>query len=282
MVVEELAVSAIAGAAGGAAGKFVETAWSTGEKWIHSFFQDHTLKAQNQAKRNSIDFLDKLAQNLKTIENEGKVTKQQIETAMDHPEFSVILQKAIISAAQTDNTDKHLLLARLVSERLKTPSESRLALASKIACDAISNATPNQLKLLGLIVTLGYLRPNNPPANEMNEEQRFLWSQTWWRQRLMPYKGLTFDDLDLFHLESLSCIMWVPILGKDLNRVLRLFDDKYSFDIEKFKKTDIGIELEEYWHKKGLQSVTPTSVGQLIGADVSDMLTNTRTEFTGW
>jgi hypothetical protein len=59
----------------------------------------------------------------------------------------------MISASQTDREEKHQLLSRPVAERIKAHPESLIALASKMACDAISYATANQLKILGLSST---------------------------------------------------------------------------------------------------------------------------------
>ena len=40
---------AIGAAIGGASGKFVEKAWTRGEKWISSYFKDNAPKAEKTA-----------------------------------------------------------------------------------------------------------------------------------------------------------------------------------------------------------------------------------------
>ena len=107
---------ALGAAVGGAAGKFVEKAWDSGEKWITSYFADHRPKAIAQAQANSAEFLGDLAQRIKTLEDRGEVSKQDIDTAQEHPDFSVALQKALLTAAQTDDKQKHQLLARTLAE----------------------------------------------------------------------------------------------------------------------------------------------------------------------
>ena len=42
---DPLSLVALGAAVGGAAGKFVEKAWDSGEKWITSYFADHRPKA---------------------------------------------------------------------------------------------------------------------------------------------------------------------------------------------------------------------------------------------
>ena len=46
---DPLSIIAIGAAVGGGAGKFVEKAWDSGEKWILTFFKDHGEVAQQKA-----------------------------------------------------------------------------------------------------------------------------------------------------------------------------------------------------------------------------------------
>jgi hypothetical protein len=43
---EPLSIIAIGAAIGGAAGKFVEKAWDSGEKWIQTYFKNHNKASQ--------------------------------------------------------------------------------------------------------------------------------------------------------------------------------------------------------------------------------------------
>jgi hypothetical protein len=62
---DPLSIIAIGAAVGGAAGKFVEKAWDSGEKWIQTFFKDHKEVAQQKATENTMDFLNELALKVK-------------------------------------------------------------------------------------------------------------------------------------------------------------------------------------------------------------------------
>ena len=46
---EPLSLIALGAAIGGGAGKFVEKAWDSGEKWIVSYFANHQEKAREKA-----------------------------------------------------------------------------------------------------------------------------------------------------------------------------------------------------------------------------------------
>jgi hypothetical protein len=63
---------------------------------------------------NSAHFLVELGQCLKVLEDSQRISKETIETAQDNPQFSVILQRAILGASQTSDAGRHRILAELV------------------------------------------------------------------------------------------------------------------------------------------------------------------------
>jgi hypothetical protein len=276
---EPLSIIAIGAAVGGAAGKFVEKAWDSGEKWIQSYFKDHKEVAQKKATENTMEFLNELAQRVKQLEDSGQIPKDKIETAQDHPDFSAMLQKALLTSAQTENKDKHVILARLVSERLKSKPESILALGSKMACEAISYATVNQLMILGLAVNFYGIRPNPFPPLGVNESNFQDWLDNWLIARLIPYQGITVRQIDITHLESLSCLKINTFIERGLNDMFK--KDNLSYDFEKMKNVQLKDTMKKIW-QDSLQKIDLTTVGQIIGVSVSDLLTNTNTSFEGW
>lgn len=276
---EPLSIIAIGAAVGGAAGKFVEKAWDSGEKWIQSYFKDHKEVAQQKATDNTMDFLNELAQKVKQLEDSKQIPKDKIESAQDHPDFSAMLQKALLTSAQTDSKDKHIILARLVSERLKSEPESILALGSKMACDAISYATVNQLLILGLAVNFYGIRPNPFPPIGVNETNFQEYMNTWLTQRLKPYEKIEFKQIDITHLESLSCLKVNTFIGRGLNDMFK--KENLVYDFEKMVDIQLREKMKKIWND-GLQKIDLTTVGQIIGVSVSDLLTNTNTTFDGW
>lgn len=276
---EPLSIIAIGAAVGGAAGKFVEKAWDSGEKWIQSYFKDHKEVAQQKATDNTMDFLNELAQKVKQLEDSKQIPKDKIESAQDHPDFSAMLQKALLTSAQTDSKDKHIILARLVSERLKSEPESILALGSKMACDAISYATVNQLLILGLAVNFYGIRPNPFPPIGVNETNFQEYMNTRLTQRLKPYEKIEFKQIDITHLESLSCLKVNTFIGRGLNDMFK--KENLVYDFEKMVDIQLREKMKKIWND-GLQKIDLTTVGQIIGVSVSDLLTNTNTTFDGW
>lgn len=276
---DPLSIIAIGAAVGGAAGKFVEKAWDSGEKWIQTFFKDHKEVAQKIATENTIDFLNELALKVKQLEESRQISKEKIDSAQDHPDFSALLQKALLTSAQTDNKDKHIILARLVSERLKSEPESILALSSKIACDAISYATVNQLMVLGLAVNFYGIRPNPYPPMGIIETNFQGWLDSWLIVRLKPYQNITFRQIDITHLESLSCLKVNTFISRGLNDMFK--KDNFSYDFEKMRDIPLRDSMKKIWNE-GLEKIDFTTVGQIIGVSVSDLLTNTNTTFDGW
>lgn len=276
---EPLSIIAISAAVGGAAGKFVDKAWESGEKWIQTFFKDHKEVAQQKATENTMEFLNELAQKVKQLEESKQIPKESIISAQDHPDFSALLQKALLTSAQTDNKDKHIILARLVSERLKSEPESILSLGSKMACNAISYATIDQLMILGLAVNFYGIRSKPFPPAGIKKNDFQAWLDNWLTARLKPYQDIKFRVIDITHLESLSCLKVNAFMGHDLNNMYS--KDNFKFDFEQLKDLDLRESMKKMWND-GLQKIDLTTVGQIIGVSVSDLLTNTNTTFDGW
>ena len=276
---EPLSIIVISAAAGATAGKFVEKAWDSGDKWIQTFFKDHKQIAQQKATENTMDFLNELAQKVKQLEDSKQVSEDRINTAQDHPDFSALLQKALLTSAQTDNKDKHIILARLVSERLKSNPESILALGSKMACDVISYATVDQLMILGFAVNFYGIRPNPFPPSGIQENDFQMWLDKWLTARLKPYQNIKLRAIDITHLESLSCLKVNTFIGRNLNEMFS--KDVFKFDFEQLRDSDLRESMKKTW-EEGLQKIDLTTVGQIIGVSVSDLLTNTNTTFNGW
>ena len=276
---EPLSIIAISAAVGGAAGRFVEKAWDSGEKWILSYFKDHAEVAQNKATENTLDFLNDLAQKVKQLEESKQISNDKIQTAQDHPDFSALLQKALITSAQTDSKDKHKILARLVSERLKSEPESILSLGSKMACDVISFITVNQMFILGFAANLYGIRPNFKQIVGADQFVIQDMLDNWIISRLNPYRGIKLRQIDATHLESLSCLKVNPFLGRDLNNLYKINDTYYDFD--KMKDVNLRDLVKKLWNE-GLQKIDLTSTGQIIGVSVSDLLSNSNTTFDGW
>jgi hypothetical protein len=276
---EPMTIIALSAAVGGAAGKFVEKAWDSGEKWIQTYFKDHKEVVQKKATENSMEFLNELAQKVKQLEESKQLSKEKIESAQDHPDFSALLQKALLTSAQTESKDKHIILARLVSERLKSEPESILALASKMACDAISYATVNQLMTLGLAVSFYGIRPNPYPPEGINETNFQDWFDNWLIAFLKPYQNIKFRQIDIIHLESLSCLKVNSLIVHNLTDMFK--KDNFSYDFEKMSDHLLRDSMKKIWIE-GLQKIELTTVGQIIGVSVTDLLTKSNTTFDGW
>lgn len=270
---EPLSLIALGAAIGGGAGKFVEKAWDSGEKWIVSYFADHQVKAREKAGENSANFLMKLGERVSELERNNLISSEDLIAAQEHPDFSVVLQKAMLSAAQTENTSKHDLLARLVTERIQASPESLLSMASKMACDAISYTTPNQLAILGLLVNLIYIKP----VNILHESQHL----SWLNIRFLPFYNVNPTLVDYSHLESLSCLKHESFITRNISTVLthKLGND---FNFENFSSTQLGDKIITAWESNGLKSCQLTTVGQILGIMVSDQFIGGKTTMSNW
>lgn len=266
---DPLSLIALGAAVGGAAGKFVEKAWDSGEKWISNYFKNHRDRARSAAEENSAQFLQKLGIRLERLEKTGQVSSVEIEVSLDHPEFSVVLQKALLSAAQTENVQKHELLSTLVASHLQAKPESLLALVTKIACDVVGDITPNQLKLLGLIITIRHMNPGSALTP--------IAASAWMEMTLRPYQLCSISTLDVIHLQALACVQQSPF-ATDL---WSIFLQKNPQGVDpSFRETAVFAHLASLWPK--LQTMQLSSVGQILGVQVVGIETGIEVPLQEW
>ena len=251
----------------------VNLAWDSGKRWLAARFADHQEKARKKGIENALKFLRELGERVDELEKTNQVSEQSLSTALEHPDFSVFFQKALLSAAQTDNRDKHLLLSGLVEERLQASPEALRSLASKMACDVIAYITPNQLQILGLAATVMHIGP----LEELDRTEVMQWLQ----KKLPPFMDVNLGSLNYTHLESLSCVSSVALVPGSLPKVLRIkFGD--GFDASEFLSTQLGQDLRRLWEEEDLQRYTLTTVGKLLGVMVSDLQFGDRTDLSSW
>jgi len=280
VAMEPLTIVAISAAVGGTAGKLIEKAWDSGEKWLTSYFRDHHPKAQEKAKQNSLDFLNDLAQRVNQLEADAKGNaklKQKIDSAIEDPDFSALLKDAVIASSRTDNEDKHKILARIVSERLRFPTENLVSLTSTLACDAVKHLTPKQMRFLGITTFVYFIRPIPfPPAIPL--QQFGSWYENWLKSNLPFYLPMEpLGLIDFLHLESVSCIKYEPIVGRDLKQLLSPpAETGYDWSFDGFIQNYPGRGLHELW-ESAMQHTLVTTTGRLIGIYVHDEVTGTTT-----
>jgi len=276
---DPLSTIAIAAALGGVAGKFTEKAWDRGEKWLSSYFKNHGEAVSARAKNNMTSFILELGRKLKYMEESNIVSKDIIDKNQDHPHFSATLKNALIAAAHTDVKDKHKILSEIIAERLTQPPESTYSLASKLACDAVLNATQTQIHLLGLLVALHEIRPMVPiPKKRLYHH--------WLDSLFENFMDIDFKEIDALHLQAISCVIYNSASGRGLAALLMSKNisaktkNKY-YNANEYLKSDIGTALKFMWDF-GLAGVTLTSIGSIIGGIHYCMISNVESISPFW
>ncbi|WP_336030965.1 LPO_1073/Vpar_1526 family protein [Acinetobacter pittii] len=265
---DPISLIALGAAVGGAAGKFTEKAYDSLSVWVGEYFNTHQPKAKEKAQQNGLDFLVELSQRVQILEQSGRIPREQIETAQENPSFSDALHKSLMVAAQTDNKDKHILLANTLSERLAAEPESLLALTSKMSLEVISNITPNQLNILGFAVEILFIQPSSSP----NEDEYIAWI----KERYKHYIDLKISNLDLVHLEALSCLKLNHFMSRDIYQILTMKNGGRGFKKEFLEQDELGKKIKELWNNN-IEKLDITSVGQLLGVHVANLRTGTLT-----
>lgn len=267
--------SVLSGAVGGGAGKFVEKAVDVGSKWLDNYMENHQPKARENAALNVGEFmkvLDEFASNLGASDG---ATRKLMDEALDKPDFSVLMKQAVLGAAVTDDPSKHDILARLVASRLTTTAESQYALAARLAVEAVPVLAPNQLKILAFFAICFNMRP--PQRLAAGRPESFA---EWLLPRLEPFRGLDVQAIDVDHLAATSCVQVSLLDRPGLMSVIQI-PIGYWQDQFKLESSDVFCHLANLWNDH-LFSIIPTSVGTLIGMQVSNSLLNRSTDFSRW
>lgn len=269
---DQLSMIAIGAAVGGTAGKLAEKAWDSGERWLRERFGSHAREVQEQARTNVAQFVEHLAKRVKVLEDDRAIDAAPLSETEHHPQFSSLLQRAILNAAQTDDEKKHDMLARLVAARLVAAAETTLALASRLAADAIARSTRRQLTLMALCCFLQDIRPRDPmPVPEY---------RTWLEVFLKHFVDFEFKEVDARHLVAIACASYDPGSDRDLNILLGMKGGPHCVGAS-FEDL-IGVQLLQVHWTEGLAGVFLTSVGSIVGGLAFDQVTGAKSGMPRW
>ena len=104
------------------------------------------------------------------------------------------------------------------------------------------------------------------PKEIKTQEEFDLYILGWMENMVNKLIDVKFTNLDLDHLEAVSCLTIMRIGSTDLGSVMsrKFKNDMFKIDMDKFNRSDLGKKILEIWNK-GLKSANLTSVGQLVG-----------------
>lgn len=273
----------ISGAAGAAATKLSEKAWEAGQKWLGAYFKDHQPRAIEKAEENSKAFLNQLAEKVARLEERQEFDRTVIDQAMEDPSFAALLQKALIGSAQTQTSEKHQILAQLVAAKLSSGAESYRSVVAPLACEAVINATLNQLKILAVQTTITLLHPAFEKLPPKTEEEFLQRCNQWLNRKLDAFPDVRVRIIDILHLESLSCGKYLNIGTIELNKILSqwAFPDMI-LNTEKLYSLSVGEKLKDLWEKQGLNKLVLTSTGQLLGFNMIEVAGGGHIDLSTW
>lgn len=251
---DPISLIALGAAVGGAAGKLSERTWECGERWLRERFGSHAKKVQDRARLNAGHFVQQLAIRVEKLEQQRQLSDRMLDEET-HPEFSALLQRSLLNAAQTEDEVKQDLLADLVAARLGSKAETTLALASQLASDAITRSTRHQLRLMALFCFLEEVRPRTP----LPPEQYRLWIGV----HLRPFEEFEFYESDASHLVAIGCASYDATSSRCLELLLKMKGGPEH--IETPVADIVEVEILDIQWRAGLAGVSLTSVGSLVG-----------------
>lgn len=273
----------VTAAVSGAAGGFIESVASRGFQWIIDLVSAQSPEMQTIARKNLENFVIRLAERVERLEREIPTNKSEIfKDSLNHPGSALLIKKAIVSSAITDNEDKHEILAELIAQRLAANADDMIALAGAAACPIVDCLSTRQIKILAVLTTVKDIRPSLKIKNIDNYLEATKYVMTWWQSNITPLvNDGVFDSatsLDYEHLAAMGCIR-ISIGSIDLLTVLSngIFESEYKLE-------EPLLLLNQNWytllkkHWSGLGHCTATSTGRIIGILHRDTKLKTNTK----
>lgn len=261
---------------GGFVGGFIEPLVSHGISWVSERYRGHPKEAKKSAHRNAVNFYGQVnicLGELQQIEGEGFEEKK--EQALADPDYTSLIQEAVLGAARTNSEQKHRLLARLVTDRLIAEPDSLGNLAAHMACKAIPQLSNTHLKLLGVLYIIRQC-PIPLYMKDLPDDERIDIGEKWFLSEISRFYPIgDINELDLAHLTAVSCITYVPQLFHsgvggsfepgcwNLPRVVR--DKLCAHEEPKIDHDQIGKYLLNVWDNSSIRKSSLTPAGSLIG-----------------
>lgn len=283
---DPMTVIVIGNAIAGFASGLTEQTFSAAGGLIEKIHNRHQPTAAAQMTANITAFGNELNAKIERLSESIDV----IASRAEQPAFVVQLQSALLSASQTDSQDVHVLLAGLVSQRLRIETDTTAARACHRACQVIADLTSAQLKILGFLYTVHHMGfraipydiPPDVAALPQSDPRRQAYALEWVQRSLNPYADLTYTFVDEMNLSAVGCGQTAARWGSPTESPLENILDRatgHDLHYQYFKSTELGARLEDAYGRGGM---TLTSVGSVLGMFVADQLANRPTDLTDW
>lgn len=269
---------------GGAAGAFVQTLASHGVEWLVTLVSAQSPAVQQKIESNAHNFIIRLADRVSRLEQELPSDERSVfDDALEHPGTSLLMKRALVSAAATDNEDRHSILSELITQRLTAGEDDMIALSGAAACDVVSALASRHIRLLGVMSVLFDIRPSQVIRFE-SQDAYDVGCKGWWNDQmklLCDSSLMQVQGIDIKHLEGVSCLR-TSIGGHNLDQIMKLAtpaDMPFSPTRGVFEELGWWAPLQHIW-EVGVKQATLTSTGALIGILYHDRILGKQTEIT--
>lgn len=261
----------------GVAGSFITVIAKQGTEWLIELVASQSEAVQKKSLMNTQNFLERLAKRVESLEKELPPDRKEIFVeALGHPGSSLLMRKAFVTAAATENDDRHEILSELIAQRLSAGAEDMIALVGSASCDVVSALSSRQIRLLGVMASLLFLKPIETPRH-VDQETYDADLIAYLKPLVKLSDGLEkVTPLDINHLAGLSCVV---LLNHERNLgvvIASKFGQRSMYPtMEKVKCELWWPNIKHVWDL-GIRFLSLTSTGSLIGTLYYDSETKTR------
>lgn len=197
-----------------------------------------------------------------------------LDRALEEPDTSLLLQKALITAASTSNPLKHVLLSDLIVKRLGSNSEDYSSLIAPKACEIIGSLSSDHLKLLSLITGIYNLSPQISSEVRYKAEYDNI-IMTYMNNVCCGIKDIKkINNTSFGYLEGMSCLIITPITSSNLSKIVsdKIPSDNFKFELSKLHSYDWWPVFNQTWNSH-MSHVRLSTIGLFIGALSNEKIT---------
>jgi hypothetical protein len=223
------------------------------------------------------DATKRFAGHLALATESGATTTEQIRSRIVQPDLLKSLQRELLDASETKDELSHEVLARILAVRVVVDETSRRNLLLRLAGEMISRLTGAQLRQLGLIYTLFYVTTTED-TRDWSAGQFLEWLGAVERY-LAPYADLLTSMPDIDYLSQMGAVSIHRVGGLfsggevfGYSRLLAPLNFALQSLSKEFSKSALVMQAFSMMEsdlkegKRGLDAVTMTAVGLVIGA----------------
>lgn len=240
---------------------------------IASVFGELPAETKLKIAENQKSYFDCLSDALKELKGDQETIKKVVES----PDFQYTSKMAGISASKTPSLELHLILAKLLADRVVHDGDELKKIAYNEAIKTVEKLTRNQLKILAL----SFIASRTKSQGLSTVPQFIVYIET----RLKPFMDFKNTAAEFEHLAYASVASF-SIASRNLAGIWQqeykgIFPEGTDVK-EALKESATAVRLFNLWEQTSLQHMSLTSVGIVVAISYYEKIMKEKIDVSIW